>query len=67
MAGLIPTMFQGILPQTVKPAIEGNEIKIVITEQEFKEMAFRGIDERVRPNITLKILEGKIELSVRLM
>jgi hypothetical protein len=60
-------MFSGVLPRTVKPAIEGNEIKIRITESEFIEMATKGIDDRIRQSMKIKITEGAIEVTVRLM
>lgn len=67
MAGLLDGMFKGILPASVKPAIEGNEIKIRITESEFIEMATKGMDERVRQSMRIEIVKGAIEVTVRLM
>lgn len=66
-AGLLDGMFKGVLPDTVKPSMSGNDIKLVITEAEFLSIATKGIDERVKNAITVKILEGRIEVTVRLM
>jgi hypothetical protein len=60
-------MFKGILPSTVKPAFLDNNIVIKITEEEFREMALRGVDERFKANLSIKLKEGYIEITVRLM
>ncbi|MBS7612474.1 hypothetical protein KEJ27_09820 [Candidatus Bathyarchaeota archaeon] len=65
--GLINTMFRGILPSTIKPVLADNNIVIKITEPEFREMALRGIDESFRKNIEIRIKEGYIEVTVRLL
>jgi len=67
MAGLLDGMFKGILPASVKPEISGNEIKIRITESEFIEMATKGVDDRIRQSMRIRIVEGAIEVTVRLM
>jgi hypothetical protein len=67
VSGLISDMFKGILPSTVRPILTGNDIVIKITEEEFKEMALRGVDERFKANLSIKLKEGYIEITVRLM
>jgi hypothetical protein len=67
MAGIISDMFKGILPSTVRPILLDNNIVIKITEEEFKEMALRGVDERFKANLSIKLKEGYIEITVRLM
>jgi hypothetical protein len=65
--GLLKGMFAGVLPSTVIPKLEGQELKLTITESEFIEMATKGIDDRIKRAMTIKIKEGYIEITVRLM
>jgi hypothetical protein len=67
MSGIITDLFKGILPSTVRPTLSDNNIVIKITEEEFKEMALRGVDERFKANLSIKLKEGYIEITVRLM
>jgi len=50
-----------------KPFIENNVLKIVITEQELKEIAFKGVDPGIRESIDLVIDKGKLIIQVRLI
>lgn len=65
--GLLNKMFAGVLPSTVVPKLENQELKLNITEKEFTEMATRGLDERVKNSMTLRLKEGVIEITVRLI
>jgi hypothetical protein len=67
MSGIILDMFKGILPNTIKPTLIDNNIVIKITEEEFKEMALKGVDERLKTNLIIKLKEGYIEITVKLM
>jgi hypothetical protein len=67
MSGIILDMFKGILPNTIKPTLIDNNIVIKITEEEFKEMALKGLDERLKANLIIKLKEGYIEITVKLM
>jgi len=67
MSGLLGDMFKGILPSTVRPMLTDNNIVIKITEEEFREMALRGVDERFKANMSIKLREGYIEITVRLI
>jgi len=64
---LFGKMFAGILPSTVKPTLEQDVLKLNITESEFVEMATKGMDERIKSAISIKLKEGKIEITVRLV
>jgi hypothetical protein len=67
MSGIITDLFKGILPSTVRPILTDNNIVIKITEEEFKEMALRGVDERFKANLSIKLKEGYIEITVKLI
>jgi hypothetical protein len=67
MSGIVSDLFKGILPSTVRPILSDNNIVIKITEEEFKEMALRGIDERFKANMSIKLKEGYIEITVKLL
>lgn len=67
MAGILDGLFKGVLPDTIKPQVIGNDIKLVITEADFITMATKGIDPQVQRATTIKITEGKIEITVRLV
>lgn len=65
--GLLGSVFSGILPPSVKPQLADNVLTIKITEEEFKQIAFRGLDERVKNAFEIRIREGYIEIKVRLI
>jgi hypothetical protein len=67
MSGIVSDLFKGILPSTVRPILSDNNIVIKITEEEFKEMALRGIDERFKANMSIKLKEGYIEITIKLV
>jgi DNA-directed RNA polymerase beta' subunit len=67
MSGIISDLFKGVLPSTVRPALTNNDIVIKISEEEFREMALKGVDERFKTNMSIKLKEGCIEITVRLM
>jgi hypothetical protein len=67
MSGIVSDLFKGILPSTVRPILSDNNIVIKITEEEFKEMALRGIDEKFKANMSIKLKEGYIEITVKLL
>ena len=67
MSGIILDMFKGILPNTIKPTLIDNNIVIKITEEEFKEMALKGLDDRLKTNLIIKLKEGYIEITVKLL
>lgn len=49
------------------PKLENQEIILEINEHQLKEMILKGVDDRVKRNINLKIETGKIVISVRLV
>jgi hypothetical protein len=67
MSGIVSDLFKGILPSTVRPILSENNIVIKISEEEFKEMALRGIDEKFKANMSIKLKEGYIEITVKLL
>mgnify|MGYP000406751283 FL=1 len=68
MSGLLGELFKqfNIMGIKSKPELLNNELVITITEQEFKEVVFKGLDERAKNNISIKLEDGKIVIKVKL-
>jgi hypothetical protein len=73
MAEKIPEgMLKGLLSQmglpslATQPMLTQNEILITITEQEMDQVMKRGLDERAKNNISLKIENGKVIIKMKL-
>ena len=57
--------FGGFTPQNI--GLTNNEVVITITEEEFKRMAFANLTEDQRARITVRILNGRIEIRIRVI
>jgi len=68
MSGLLGELFKqfNIMGIKSKPELLNNELVITITEQEFKEVVFKGLDERAKNNINIKLEDGRIVIKVKL-
>lgn len=51
---------------SIKPNVENNELKIVITQSELADMATRGIEGRFKGAIKVELHEGQMLLRVAL-
>jgi len=68
MSGLLGDLFKNLQAMGVRatPTMTQNEIVLTITEEEFKNMALKGVDDRAKQNISIKFEEGKMIIRVRL-
>ena len=68
MSGLLGELFKqfNIMGIKSKPELLNNELVITITEQEFKEVVFKGLDERAKNNISIELKDGKMIIKVKL-
>jgi len=68
MSGLLGDLFKqfNLLGIKSKPELLNNELVITITEQEFKEVVFKGLDERAKNNISIELKDGKMIIKVKL-
>lgn len=68
MSGILKDMLKGTPLEGVGivPKLMQNCLVIEINEQQFKEIALKGIDERIKKYITIEIHEGKIVMKVKL-
>jgi hypothetical protein len=66
--GLMKDMLSqiGLGQLSTPPTMENQEITITITEQEMEQVMKKGLDERTKNSITLKITDGKVLIKVRL-
>jgi hypothetical protein len=65
--GLFSSMFQGMLPPSVKPQLSGQELVIRLTAQEFREMALKNIDAKIAGTISIAIVQDAIEIRVKVI
>jgi len=68
MSGIIGDMFKqmpfgkfGVAPKLLQ-----NEIVIEITEDQFKNMVLEGADPRIKNNVHIQLLNGKIVIKIKL-
>jgi len=68
MSGLLGELFKqfNLLGIKSKPELLNNELIITITEDEFKEVVFKGLDERAKNNISIKLENGRMVIKVKL-
>lgn len=66
--GLLGNLLQGMQAGGLKtkPEMRSNTLVITITEAEMTDLATRGITPQAKNNIQVKVLEGKIEITVKL-
>jgi len=68
MEGLLSQIFKGtpLAGIGITPQLVQNEIKIEITEQQFKELIFKGLDERGKKAVNIKLENGKLIVTIKL-
>jgi len=66
--GLLGEMFKNFqaLGISTKPQLMNNEIVLEITEEDFKNMALKNVDERAKQAISIKLLDGKAVIKIRI-
>ncbi len=66
--GLLGLIMQQLQLKGVKsqPRVEGNVIVIDLTEEEVKNIAFKDADERFRRIADVKIVDGKLRITIKL-
>jgi len=69
MEGLLGQLLKGTPLQNigVSPKIEMHDIVLELTEHQFKEMICQGLDDKVKNLISIKFMEGKIRIVIRLI
>ena len=68
MEGLLSQIFKNtpLANLGIQPALTQNELKIELTEHQFKQMILQGLDERGKKAVDIKIEDKKIIIVVRL-
>lgn len=68
LGGLLGNLLAGTPLGTlgVMPFIKENELVIEVTEEQLKAMLLQGADPKYRDFVTVKVLDGKIVIKVRL-
>ena len=68
MEGLLSQIFKGtpLANLGISPMLTQNELKIELTEAQFKQMILQGLDERGRKAVDIKIEDKKIIVTIRL-
>lgn len=68
MEGLLSQIFKNtpLANLGIQPALTQNELTITLTEQQFKELIFRGLDERGKKAVDISIEDKKIVIKIRL-
>lgn len=67
-AGLLKSMIAGTtIPGTnLQPRIEGNDIVVEMDEKQLAELMFKDVDPKYRQALSLKIVDGRIVIRIRL-
>jgi len=68
MEGLLSQIFKNtpLANLGIQPLLTQNELKIELTEEQFKQMVFQGLDERGKKAVDIKIENKKIVVIVKL-
>ena len=68
MEGLLSQIFKGtpLAGLGIQPALTQNELKFELTEQQFKELILKGLDERGKKAVDISIEDKKIVVKIRL-
>ena len=60
-------MFKGMLPDTVTPKLENQELVVRITAEEFREMALKGVQSPIKENIHIAIEGNAIVIKIKVL
>ncbi len=68
MEGLISSLLKGTPAEKlgIMPQVIDKDIVIELNENQIREMILSGVDERFKNNISIKLLDGKIVVKVKL-
>lgn len=67
-AGILKNLISGMtIPGTsLQPRVEGNEIIIELDEKQLAELMFRDVDPRYKPSLSLRVLDGRVVIRIKL-
>lgn len=68
MSGILSDMMKqlSLAGLNLKPELLNNELTITFTEDDFIQATTKGLDERARNSISVKFMEGKMVIKIKL-